>query len=121
MSSPVMQLASGSIGRPYKIRVSHDRSGAHPSWFLTDISMQDKHTGEDFVVCSPPSNFASGGLRRFFATDRDDGETCREFVVAVSGHTPPFFRVFLCIIENSTLLVYVVIISNGEYKCQILV
>ena len=72
--------------------MSHDRSGAHPSWFLTDISMQDKHTGEDFVVCSPPSNFASGGLRRFFATDRDDGETCREFAVAVSGHTPPYFR-----------------------------
>ena len=88
----MLQLASGSIGRPYKIRVSHDRSGAHPSWFVTDISMQDKHTGEDFVVCSPPSNFASGGVRRFFATDRDDGETCREFAVAVAGHTPPFFR-----------------------------
>ncbi|XP_078352373.1 polycystin family receptor for egg jelly-like [Oculina patagonica] len=73
------------LGPLVKVQIGHDNSGKTASWFLSEISVVDSQTGQQWLFT----------CYRWLALERDDGNTTRVFYSAnVEGSEIEFKRKF---------------------------
>ena len=73
-----------ALGSLVKVQIGHDSSGKKTSWFLSEISVLDKQTGNNWLLA----------CYRWLALERDDGNTTKMFYVDNEGDSMSFKRKF---------------------------
>lgn len=43
-----LQVKTGPVGEVFKIRLTMDKSGENPAWFVQRLKMKDEHTKQEF-------------------------------------------------------------------------
>lgn len=81
-----------SLGSLFKVQIGHDNSGKMASWFLSEISVVDNQTCQQWLFT----------CYRWLALERDDGNTTRSFFADnVEGGAMEFKRKFSILQKNA--------------------
>lgn len=79
------------LGSLIKVQIGHDNSGKAASWFLSEISVTDRQTGQHWLFT----------CYRWLALERDDGNTTRAlYSDSVEGSEMEFKRKFSMLQKN---------------------
>lgn len=66
-----LQINAGNIGDLTKIRLEHEALSASPAWRCDYVKVSNSSTGEELMLY----------VDRWFAEEKDDGQTVREIAV----------------------------------------
>lgn len=72
------QVSLDSIGRIYKIRLSHNNQGKNTSWHVDRLKMKNMATRETLIF----------KFNRWLSRDKDDGDIMRELPALRPNETP---------------------------------